>query len=79
MHIVCPPAAPRELDFMGEMEQVTKQATFLEALSTVTKVFLRPVIVGGNDTRRMYHPGQVAEHLGGLWLQQSARSGKIRG
>ena len=27
----------------------------------------------------MYHPGQVAEHLGALWLQQRPEAGKIRG
>lgn len=39
---------------MGEVEQVTKQSSLWEALSTITKMFLRPVIVEMTD--RKYIP-----------------------
>lgn len=51
MHVLCLPMVPRELNFMGAMEQMTKQAAFLEVLSAVTKAFLRPVIVGSTHMK----------------------------
>lgn len=65
---VHPPAtAPAELNFMKEVKQVTKQALFWKMLSTITETSLWEAL-----TQSIYHLGQVAEHLGALWLQQSA-------
>lgn len=51
MHVLHPHTAPRGLNLMEEVEEVTKQAAFLEALSIITKGFLSPVIVEGTDAK----------------------------
>lgn len=69
MHMLCSPIShcSSRAQLHERSEAGTKQALFWKMLSTITETSLWEAL-----TQSIYHLGQVAEHLGALWLQQSA-------